>query len=164
MKTLRQELVEDVQSYAMSFEEIEKVLKGRVKGLHVRFLYEKTHNFKNLWSKGVNVCFTLLELGSLKHWVVFSKKWMYDPLGNSPDFFKEKWSRFWKVVKDKDWNRHVHEKSSAKIQSCGEHCLVRTVKYHLGNEEFHKWLNSVMPGQSDLLVSALVYIGVRNFV
>ena len=163
MKTLKQEIL-DVENYSMSFEEIKTILTGRVPGLKLRFLYEKSHNFKNIWKQRVNVCFTLLELGELKHWIVFTKEFMYDPLGNSPEFFREKWPKFYAVVKDLDWNRHAHEKSSVNINSCGEHCVIRAVKFRMNNKQFNTWLSSIMPGRSDLLVSVMLYIGTRNYL
>ena len=160
MRTLKQEIL-DVENYPMSFEEIKTVLTGRVPGLQLRFLLEKNHNFKNIWKSKVNICFTLLEVSNLHHWTVFSKKFFYDPLGNSPQFFKTNWPKFYEVVKDLDWNTYPHEKNSKNIQSCGEHCLVRAVKYHLDNSDFHKWLVS-LGIQTDKLVSVMCYIGLRN--
>ena len=74
MNSFKEEIL-GVENWPLSFEEIERVIKHRVPGLKMRFLYEATHNFKGLFKGGVNCCFCLCELTTtqtnMHHWVCF---------------------------------------------------------------------------------------------
>ena len=166
MKTLREEVEKGVENWSLSFEEVKRVLSGRVPNLRLRFVYEPSHNFKNLWRNKVNVCFILLELGEMKHWCVLGKKpsFFFDPLGNPPEFFKESWPKLFPLIDGLDWNNHAFEKTAKNINDCGSHCIIRSAKFHLTNDQYFGWINSVLPGKADFLVSLMVYLGTRNFI
>ena len=160
--TLKKELA-DLSRYALSYNEIEKCIKGKVPGLTVKF--EGSTNAK--WSKALfgkaNVLIVLLELMGQAHWVCCSKKFFYDSLAYSKAFYRKNFPDFYKFVMDLglEWNKFQHQPKIEDSATCGDHVLCRCIHYKYTNKEFHKWMTS-LGIKTDKVAALICYLATRK--
>ena len=178
MKTLIEEL-KIIEDRPLDFHEIQTILAGKCKNLHVKYTdLQSLHNsymLSDILPKGVNAALVLLtaRLNSRvnRHWVTFlrhqnGKIDFYDPLSlgihtlsgymHDNGYF----ARFVTGIKA-DVNRKKHQRSAELIKTCGLHNTCRMVAFatqDLTNNQYDHWIASVNMSP-DLLVSCLTYIG-----
>ena len=178
MKTLIEEL-KQIEDRPLDFHEIQTILAGRCKNLHVKYIdLAALHNnyvLSDILPKNVNAALVLLtaRLNSRvnRHWVSFlrhrnGKISFYDPLAlgthtlssymHDNGFF----ARFVTSIKA-DVNAKKHQRSAEMIKTCGLHNTCRLVAFatqDLTNHQYDHWIGSVNMSP-DLLVSCLTYIG-----
>ena len=178
MRTLL-ELLTLQEDEALSFEQLQTILSGRVSGLRVKLSdienLNNRYEMHDIIPKGYNaaVCLLSATLDHVvrRHWVTVLKHKngsfsYYDPLalgihtisgymhdgGYFADF----------VQKNKcDVNKHRHQKSTANIKTCGLHACVRMIAHatqDLSNAQYHHWLTSVRM-EPDRLVTLICFVG-----
>ena len=174
MKTLIQEL-KIIEDRPLDFHEIQTILAGKCKNLHVKYTdLDTLHNnyrLSDLLPTHVNAALVLLTatLNSRvnRHWVSFlrhpnGKISFYDPLNlgihtlssymNDNGYF----ARFVKSIKA-DVNAKKHQRNAMMIKTCGLHNACRLVAFatqDLTNHQYDHWIASVNLSP-DLAVSIL---------
>ena len=178
MKTLMQELkiVEDIP---LSFEQIQTILAGKCKNLHVKYTdLETLHNnysLHDILPRNINAGLVLLSAnlsGTInRHWVSFlrhknGKIEFYDSLALGPhtlsSYMKDNgyFARFVQSIKASP-NQKKHQESKQMIKTCGLHNICRLVAFatqNLTNHQYDHWIASVNMSP-DLVVSFMTYIG-----
>ena len=164
MRTLKAEL-NDLQRYALSFNEIYRMCSGNIPGLKVKFVENKTAKWnKDIWGKA-NALVVLLETdGGQRHWVSLGGKekgWFYDSLAMKPKFYVEHFPELYAFVKDREWNKHKHQPMMAHSATCGDFTLVRLIHHEYSNKSFHKYLSSLKMNL-ERVVALICYLNTRN--
>lgn len=178
MKVLLQEL-KIIEDRALDFKEIQTILAGKCKNLHVKYTdlasLHNNYNLSDILPTKVNAGLVLLtaRLNSRvnRHWTVFlrhrnGKISFYDSLNlgvhtlssymNDGGFFADFVHRI-----RADVNTKKHQRNSEMLKTCGLHCCCRMVAFatqDLTNNQYDHWIASVNMSP-DLVVSILTYIG-----
>ena len=178
MRTLLQQL-KIVEDRALDFSEIQTILAGKCKNLHVKYTdLAALHNnyaLSDILPTKVNagLCLLTARLNSRvnRHWTVFlrhknGKISFYDSLALGPHtlssymndggYFADFITRI-----RADVNQKKHQRNADFIKSCGLHCIARMVAFatqDLTNGEYDHWIASVNLS-ADLCVSFLTFIG-----
>ena len=178
MRTLL-ELLTLQEDEALSFEQLQTILGGRVSGLRAKLSdiesLENRYKMHDIIPKGYNagVCLLSANLDHVvkRHWVTILRHKngsysYYDPLGLNIHTISGYmhdggyWANF--VEKNKcDVNKHRHQKTASKIKTCGLHAAVRMIAHatqDLSNSQYHHWLSSVRM-EADQLVTLICFIG-----
>ena len=142
-------------------------------------LYDDLQKFKNvdqLFGNDIDSIYILLQIknqegvGSIGHWVCFifhrdkNEYYWFDPYGlriseelsitHEPAFIVDLTKGI--VVEE---NIIQHQKFSGDIATCGRHCVLRSVFYHLNNDEYNKLVISPMVPkpirEADMLVALM---------
>ena len=170
--TLRRELLQD-ESTSLSFDDITRVLKGRVKQLKSGFVdasVEREFTLDTFFKNGRTSCFVILsakvDRKTQRHWISLVKNekglFFFDPLAfklktlkmmiTSPKFIDF-------VIKHKfSINTHKVQREISAIKTCGLHAIIRIAKHSLTNDEYAKWIHSI-PMNPDETVAMLTYLG-----
>ena len=162
METLKKEL-SDLSRYALSYNELEACIKGKVPGLIVKF--EESTAAK--WNKDIfgkaNVIIVLLELMGSNHWVCCSHKFFYDSLAYSKSFYKKNFPAFYAFIQKLklEWNPFQHQPKIEHSATCGDHVLCRCIHYKYTNKEFHKWISS-LGIKTDKVAALICYLATRK--
>ena len=162
MATLKKELA-DLSRYALSYNEIEKCIKGKVPGLVITFQESTTAKWsKDMFGKA-NVIIVLLELMGQNHWVCISKHFFYDSLAYSKNFVKKNFPEFYKFVMmmKLEWNSTAHQPRIEDSATCGDHVLCRCIHYKYTNKQFHKWMTS-LGIKTDKVAALICYLATRK--
>jgi len=176
MVTLEHEIKID-ESNALSFQDISRILNGRVRGCSV--LYVDLESIKGPLTKsnmlGEHDCACILltsHLGGLlqRHWTVLlkvkTKYCFFDSLAlRFPQIDEllgdKKLTQFLKSIKAERSTRQLQEHIK-KIRTCGCWAAVRCAKYKLTNSQFVKWITSNRNSHPDRTVVKLCYIGILS--
>ena len=177
MKTLL-ELLTLQEDEALSFEQLQTILSGRVSNLRVKLSdiesmgrYEMTDIIPKGYNASVCLLTATLDHSVRRHWVTILKHRngsysCYDPLALSrhtlSGYMNDSgyWARF--LTKNRvEPNTHRHQKSKKNIKTCGLHACSRLIAHgtqDLSNGQYHHWLTSVRMS-SDQLVTLLCFVG-----
>ena len=163
-RTLKAEL-NDLQRYALSFNEIYRMCNGNIPGLKVKFVENETAKWnKQVWGKA-NALVVLLETpGGQRHWVSLGGKgkgWYYDSLAMKPSWYKKTFPAFYDFVKDREWNSHKHQPQIQHSATCGDFTLVRLIHHEYSNSSFHKYLSSLRMNL-ERVVALICYLNTRS--
>ena len=177
MRTLL-ELLTLQEDQALSFEQLQTILSGRVSGLRVKLSdieslgdYEMSDIIPKNYNASVCLLTATLDHTVRRHWVTILRHKngsysYYDPLGldiHTISGYMRDNGYFASFVRKNrcDVNRHRHQKSTANIKTCGLHACVRLVAHgtqDLSNAQYHHWLSSVRM-EPDRLVTLICFVG-----
>ena len=150
-------------------------------------LYDDLKDIKNvqqLFGENIDAIYILLliknqedNVSSVGHWVTFlfhrerREYYWYDPYGlriakelditQEPDFII-------KITKGINIHENIiqHQKFSSEINTCGRHCVLRSVFYHLNNKEYNSQLiNPMVPipiREADSLVALMTGLASKS--
>ena len=178
MKTLL-ELLTLQEDQALSFEQLQTILSGRVSNLRVKLSdiesmgqrYEISDIIPKGYNAGICLLSATLDHAVKRHWVTILKHRngsfsCYDPLALSPHTLSGYmndggyWARF--ITQNRiESNTNRHQKSKKNIKTCGLHACSRLIAHatqDLSNRQYHHWLTSVRMAP-DELVTLLCFVG-----
>ena len=179
MKQTLLEQLKIIEDRALDFSEIQTILAGKCKNLHVKYTdlssLHNNYSLADILPTKINAGLVLLtaRLNSRvnRHWTVFlrhknGKISFYDSLNlgvhtlssymNDGGYFSD----FVHRIKA-DVNQKKHQRNSEMLKTCGLHCISRMVAFatqDLTNHQYDHWIASVNMS-ADLAVSFLTYIG-----
>ena len=170
--SLAHEIITD-ESTPLDYEDISKMLSGRVKGMRLGFVdleTVKTYTMETFLPHHRNCCAVLLTAGFgnkvQRHWSVLIRNnkglFFWESLGLGPAMLN-------KVVGNTKFlnllqrhrahiNSHQLQRESKKIRTCGLHITVRISKFGMTNRQYNNWLTTLkLP--ADETVALLTYLG-----
>ena len=180
-------LVNKIEEIPLSGDDLIAIAKclGSVRSKFM--LYDDLPKFKDvneLFGKDIDSIYLLLQiknqetgLSSVGHWVCFifhrekNEYYWFDPYGlritedlsltHEPDHI----IKLVRGIKVEE-NTKQYQKFSSDINTCGRHCVVRSVFYHLNNKEYDKLLISPMVPlpikEADSLVALLTGLASKS--
>ncbi len=175
MRTLAAEIKLE-ENEALDYSQLSTLLKGRVTGLKCKYIdleeYRGEYTLDKFIPSGMNACLLLLTAHiqgrTQRHWTCLIRH-----KDNTISFFESmafglhtlttllkdngRLSDFLRKIKSTPNKKRLQE-SSAKIKTCGLHCVCRLVRHDLKSGEYDHWLQGFRI-DADSLVTILTYIG-----
>ncbi len=161
------------ESTALDYNDISKLLSGRVSGMRMGFVdLENLHEYKleNFLPHHRNCCAILLTatFGNRiqRHWSCLIRNpkglFFFESLGLGKTLLSRvlgnsKFVSFLESI-NAQVNTHKLQRNSAKIRTCGLHLCIRLAKRKLTNREYSHWLQTISL-KPDETVALLSYLG-----
>ena len=170
--SLAHEIITD-ESTALDYEDIAKLLSGRVKGMRLGFVdleTVKTYTMDTFLPAHRNCCAILLTAGFgnkvQRHWSVLIRNkhglFFFESLGLGASMLQKVVgnSKFLNLLRNHRVHINTHElqRESSKIRTCGLHVAVRISKFQMTNRQYSTFLKTIkIP--PDETVALLTYLG-----
>jgi len=175
MRTLAAEIKLE-ENEALDYSQLGTLLKGRVTGLKCKYIdleeYRGEYRLDKFMPSGMNACLLLLTAHiqgrTQRHWTCLIRH-----KDNTISFFESmafglhtlttllkdngRLANFLHKIRATPNKKQLQE-SSAKIKTCGLHCVCRLVRHDLKSGEYDHWLQGFRI-DADSLVTILTYIG-----
>ena len=170
--SLAHEIITD-ETTALDYEDISKLLSGRVKGMRLGFVdleTLKSYSMDTFLPHHRNCCCVLLTAAFgnrvQRHWSTMIRNkhgiFFWESLGLGASMLQKVTgsTRFLNLLKTNrvHINNHQLQHESRKIRTCGLHAAIRISKFGLSNRQYNTWLQS-MKIPPDETVALLAYLG-----
>ena len=161
------------ESTALDYEDISKLLSGRVKSMRLGFVdleTVKSFTLDTFLPHHRNCCAVLLTAGFgnkvQRHWSLMCRNthgiFFWESLGLGGSMLQKVTgsAKFLEFLRKHrvQINNHQVQRESRKIRTCGLHVAVRISKYDMTNRQYNTWLTS-MKLHPDETVALLCYLG-----